>query len=132
MVSLFVLLPAPRLQALDLDFLPSFSADYFDAGNWTPSQVPTFSDDAYVRNSGTPQAWSGGTVQVNSLTVGDVLADGDGNFDSRVNVEVVDNLIVGGMADSQEVTSTVSAVGNFFLNQTDLLEVQSGNRKSVV
>lgn len=64
-----------------IDFDVAGPASYFSSSSWSPSIVPTSTDEAYIRNGGTATATSGGPVEAFNLTVAAEAGNGTLNID---------------------------------------------------
>ena len=64
--------------------------------------MPTFADDAFIRNGGNSDAVSGGPIEARSLMIGDAAGGGDGHLQATVDLVVANNLLVGAHGSSQE------------------------------
>jgi hypothetical protein len=130
-LALILSLPVAARGA-DLDWDIPGSGDFFNSSFWSPTQIPTFIDDAYIRNGGEPDALTGAAVQAHSLIVGDAVTgnsvyDGDGRlFVQSGDLQVVDNLLVAAHSSSQAAANGYSILGHLTVRQTSLLEVAGG------
>ena len=117
---------------LDVEWIGvSSSHDFFDPNFWVPSQVPTFADNAFIRNDNASQTNSAGTIQANSLIVGDAINSGDGVLFADVDTQIMDNLLVAAHSSSQQLPGTFVGVdGHFDLERTSLLSVGVGGSES--
>ena len=142
-----VLLLNTHAKALDLVWIGG-TGDWNVAGNWSPAQVPTAADNAWITNSGsyTVTVPAGSTAVNNSLTLGgasgtQVLAvdratlalnagsfiNGNGQLTLLVAQSVVNgagSLTVDGMVDWEN--GTISGVGGFTVNSRGVLAIGSG------
>jgi hypothetical protein len=131
LVAAFVALGPQTVRAVDLDWnVPSISADFFTAENWDPIQAPMLADDVFIRNDGDSEAFSGGPLEVNSLTIGDAVNDGDGFLYSRVDVMIADSLLLGAHRSSQEVPSLLAVNGRMTAESAALFQAGASDAEN--
>lgn len=115
---------APMAVAAELDWNVVGSPDFFNPIHWSPPQVPTAADNAYIRNGHSSQANSGGPIAALNLTIGDAANDGNGALSSRVDLLIGDNLLVAAHRSSQAVsTGSASTTGNLIVDNAALVRV---------
>ena len=134
--SLILSLPSASM-AVDLDWNLFATGDYYDSDWWLPTQVPTFDDDVFIRNSGDAVANFGAPVQAHSFTVGDAATNGPeffgpdgGLWVHGAPLQVSNNLLVAANSSSQETPSDFTGVDGFLrVSQSPLLEVADGGEE---